>query len=104
MDAGNGARLMLDVSGLVAKAFPDFMRADIAQTIILAILEGSVTLDQLRGQPDAVRQFVRNYRKGFDMQDGSRMASLDQAMYGEDDGPSPFERILPQDVLNRLEW
>lgn len=97
----SGAQLTIDVSALVSRAYPDFMRADICQIVLLAILEGHTTLDSLRGAPDALRSFVKGYRRD---QDAPRMVgSLDAPRWDNDDDDA-YGSTLPAGVMNRLEW
>lgn len=97
----SGARLTVEVSALVSRAYPDFMRADICQTVLLAILEDKTTLNDLQGSPDLLRAFVRSYRRD---QDVPRMvASLDAPRWNDDDQDS-HGSTLPAGVMNRLEW
>ena len=96
-----GADLVLAVSALVSRAFPDFMRADICQTVLLAILEGKSTLSDLQGSADALRGFVRSYRKAND--EPRSITSMDAPRFDDDDR-SGHESTLPAGVINRLEW
>lgn len=105
----SGAQLTMDVSALVSRAYPEFMRADICQITLLAILEGKVTLSDLRGSSDALRTFVRSYRRGQEAMPGvgggmqSRRISLDAPRWGDDDRDA-HEIALPSGAMNRLEW
>jgi len=97
----NGAALTIEVSGLVSRAYPDFMRADVCQIVLLAILEGQTSLDDLKGSPDVLRAFVRSYRKSQD--NPYMVGSLDAPKWDNDDTDS-YGSTLPAGVLNALEW
>lgn len=97
----SGARLTSDVSALVSRAYPDFMRADVCQIVLLAILEGHTSLNDLRSSPEALRAFVKSYRHNQDAPyttlslDAPRWDGSDEDAYGS---------TLPVGILNRLEW
>lgn len=54
-------RQVLEVNQLVARAFPEHMRADLCQDILLALLEGQASMEELRR--DGIKAYVRGYRK-----------------------------------------
>ena len=103
----SGAELTLEVSSIVSRAFPDFMRADICQTVLLAILEGKASLNDLRGSPDTLRLLVRAYRKDQESMPGSGVStarnSLDAPRWSDDDQDS-YSSTLPMGIINSLEW
>lgn len=81
---------LLAVNALVPRGLPDFMRADVCQEIMLALLDGSVTLDELRSDQRLVRSFVsRSRRENEEM--GGYALSLDAPMR---DGRSWYE-VMP---------
>ena len=70
------------ILGMVPTRLPSHVRDDIAQTIILALLEGSLQRDQVRGW---VQQFVRDQHRMFPTKfakfgDG-QLLSLDEFMF-----------------------
>lgn len=54
---------MLAINALVPKDYPPWIRADVCQNILLAVLEGEVTVEQLRHNPQLCRQFVGRFLK-----------------------------------------
>lgn len=71
---------LLAVNRLVEKAYPEHMRADICQEIMLALLEGIVTLDGLTKA--GVRKFVAQWNKHQGNPYGTK--SLDGPRYGDE--------------------
>lgn len=69
------------ILGMVPTRLPPHVRDDIAQTIILALLEGSLQRDQVRGR---VQQFVRDQDRMFPTKfakfGDSALLSLDEVM------------------------
>lgn len=70
------ADLLLEVIALVPRAFPEQMRADICQDLLLNILEGRCTLDQIRSHRQHAAWFVRKFWRDNFEQSG-RAVSLD---------------------------
>lgn len=54
---------ILAVNDLVPKALPEWARADICQNIMLAVLEGETTIDELRARRDKAVYFVGKFLK-----------------------------------------
>lgn len=58
---------LLAANALIPKSIPPHMRADIVQEIMLALLEGRVTIDDLKAKQANVRWFVTKfYRENFE--------------------------------------
>lgn len=56
----DGARLIEAVNSVVPRTFPDHMRADICQDLLLSVLEGESTIEQLKaGTSSAVRKYYK---------------------------------------------
>lgn len=53
--------MLLAVNSMVARAYPEHMRADLCQDIMLALLQGETTLEKLRAR--GIRPFVTQWRK-----------------------------------------
>lgn len=54
---------LLRVNDIVPKSFPEWQRADICQSIMLALFEGQVTLGELESHKDKPRWFIKEYYK-----------------------------------------
>lgn len=54
---------LLAVNALIPKGMPSESRADIVQEIILAILEGKVTIEDLKKHKENLRAYIRNFNK-----------------------------------------
>ncbi len=93
-----GAALVLAVNKAVPSYLPDHIRAEIAQEMILMILEGEVQLADLSA---AVLRQVRN-RMGVRTTDHINLR-LDDLMR-DDDKRSPLEVTMPAGIMSRLEW
>lgn len=63
---------LLAINELVPRAMPEFMRADIVQEIMVAVLSGETTIAELR--IGGVRRFVSMYRRNYE---SIEMVSLD---------------------------
>lgn len=86
---------IIAVNALVPRGLPDHIRGDVCQEIMLAILEGKTTLEELRLSSSLVRSFVR--RANHDnMESGGYALSLDAPMR---DGRSWYD-VLPADENN----
>lgn len=81
---------LLAVNALVPRNFPDHVRADICQEIMLAIWMKQITLEELREDRTAVQSFVRGFRKS-NFEAGGHAISLDVPMH---DGRSWYD-VLP---------
>jgi hypothetical protein len=53
--------LLLGVNAIIPKTLLAAMRADICQDVILAILEGEISLEGLRREPKSARWFINNF-------------------------------------------
>jgi transposase-like protein len=101
--------LVSEVAALVSKSYPDWMRADIGQTVLLAIFEGFTTLAELKANPGELRSFIKKYRRQQDSLPGiggsmpSSRNSLDAPLWDDDDR-NPYETSLPAGVMEHLEW
>jgi hypothetical protein len=51
----------LAANALVPKGMPEWMRADICQSMMLALFEGTVTIEELQQNKDKVRFFIRKF-------------------------------------------
>ncbi len=59
-DGGDGAILINTVNDIVPRGFPDHIRADICQDILLEILEGNATIEDLKnGTALAIRKYYK---------------------------------------------
>lgn len=54
---------LLRVNELVPKSFPEWQRADICQSILLALFEKTVTMGELEAHKDKPRWFIKEYYK-----------------------------------------
>lgn len=54
---------LLRVNTLVPRSFPEWQRADICQSIMLALFEGKTTLGELEAHKDKPRYFIKEYYK-----------------------------------------
>lgn len=54
---------LLRVNALVPRSFPEWQRADICQSIMLALFEGKTTLGELEAHRDKPRYFIKEYYK-----------------------------------------
>lgn len=52
---------LLRVNSLVPKTFPEHMRADICQSVMLALYEGDISLPELESNKTNMRWFVKRY-------------------------------------------
>lgn len=52
---------LLEINSIIPKSIPDNMRADMCQEIMLAILEGRTTLDDLRSRSKNSAYFIRKF-------------------------------------------
>lgn len=52
---------LLRANALVPRGFPDHMRADICQSVMLALYEGEITLDELEKNKASVRWFIKKF-------------------------------------------
>lgn len=59
--ADSGNQLVLEVNELVPRNMAG--REDVCQTILLAILEGRITLEQLRANKERIRPFITDFMK-----------------------------------------
>lgn len=73
---------ILAINDIVPRAFPDQMRADICQEAMLAVLEGKITIAELRANRSQSAWFLRKFYKD-NFEDAGHAASLD-AMVDED--------------------
>lgn len=56
----DGARLIAAVNEIVPRTFPDHMRADVCQDLLLKVLEGECTISSLKdGSATAIRQYYK---------------------------------------------
>lgn len=84
---------LLAVNALVERSYPEHMRADVCQDIMLAILEGDTTLEALKAS--GVRQFLTAWRKR--QSDPWGTVSLDAPRF--DDGGSWHDIIAEGDGM-----
>lgn len=75
---------ILALNALVPRAFPDAMRADICQEMMLAVLEGRVTIDDVKANRSSSAWFFRKFYKENHEQSG-RAISLDAVAFDGDD-------------------
>lgn len=54
---------LLRINDLVPRAFPEHMRADICQSVMLALYEGEVTLAEVEANSNRMSWFVKRWRK-----------------------------------------
>jgi hypothetical protein len=89
--------MMLAVNAAVPRGLPDFLRADICQDLIVAILSGDIKIEDLRG---SVREYTGKILKMHPIKYGD--LSLD-ASIGDDDDRT-FGDILSEASYRGLEW
>lgn len=74
---------VLEVNSLVPKSFSGDRRADICQEILLALLEGRTTMEQLRARRDDANFFIKKFwRDNFEM--SGHAVSLDSTVGDSD--------------------
>jgi hypothetical protein len=84
----DGGGLIDAVNEIVPRYFPDFKRADICQDLLLAILEGTATIETLRdGSADAIKKYNKLYPSKFGPM------SLDVSLTSDPDGPTLMDRL-----------
>ncbi len=96
---GDGERaLLLDVHNAVPKYLPDWLRADICQDLIVAVLAGDVERDELKG---SVKDFTRKVLKMHPMKYGD--LSLDAPIW-DNSSRTIGDTISDEDYRTRLGW
>lgn len=77
---------LLRANDLVPKSFPEWIRADICQSVMLAVYEGQVTLEQLELRQKDVRWFISKfYREQMPRQEITGLSG------GDDDDRDTYE-------------
>jgi len=77
---------LLRVNDLVPRGFPEHMRADICQSIMLALYEGTVTLAEIEANRDRLSWFVKRWR-------GEQQPYLEMQVAPGDDDARPYHDI-----------
>lgn len=54
---------LMAINDIVPKQYPSWVRADVCQNILLAVLEGEVTIDELRRNKITAAQFIGRFMK-----------------------------------------
>lgn len=86
---------LLAVNAMVPKSLPEHVRADICQTIMLALFEGETSMAQLRANQSSASYFIRKfYRENYDR----REISLE----GNGDDERAYDEIAA--AISRDEW
>lgn len=86
---------LLRVNDLVPRAFPEHMRADIVQSIMLALFEGTVTMADLERNRAKLTFFIKRFRK-------EQEPYREVIGYGADQDESrPYEDIA---AAAKMEW
>lgn len=94
----------LAVNRLISRGMPEDVRADIVQAMMLAVVEGTVTVGELQRNPGLIKKFVGKFRKeqtpyqeitGFGLEDDERSyEDIAATLHGEHqiDGQSEMRR------------
>lgn len=94
----DGADLLTFVNDIVPKAIPDYIRADICQDMILAILSGQATKAEISND---ARQFIG---KVFaDSPWKYKWMSMDMSLSGDEDGGTLHDMIADPNALAAFE-
>lgn len=72
---------LLAVNDLIPKGMPEWCRADIVQTVMLALFEGTVSMEELRHNRSKVRWFIGKFYKEQMPREEVQMGDL----HGDDD-------------------
>lgn len=75
---------LLEVNDLIPKGIPSHMRADIVQDIMLALLEGNVTMEVLRAKRSESRWFVTKFYKDNFEQAGHALSLTQNGADGDE--------------------
>lgn len=91
-------RLVVDVNNAVPKHLPDWLRADICQDLIVAILSGEIRRDELQG---SIKEYAAKVFKAHPIKYGP--LSLDHPIF--DDGNTTLaDTISNEEYRERLGW
>jgi len=102
-DRSQATLLISDINSLVPRGFPPETRADIAQDVMLALLEGKISLDDLKANKDRMSWFVTKFWRDNYERSGHTIsldATYDEEWNGDDVASSIAAKDWHQNELN----